>query len=301
VPDPPVYLGATQFRDCFVTHDPEQAGRLLMYFDAHDSVDAKLNRGGLVVGVARSDPGSVDTWHDLGYFPTTLPSVTNIPQLEGPHLFSVNGTGTNWRLMFSNAGSPAGEFGQSTIRFQSLAPGERPADTTRAHWSAPVVLQQYLNDEPASFGWSGSEHLHVGGADFLGGFRAWTPGQTGIGFARMVWNGNDFTLSAPSVTAVDLVDSPLRDVRLALEGWSPGAARATFAIDSPVDVQATLEIFDAQGRLVAAPFDDTLGRGRSTIVWELETSPGARVASGVYFARLRFAGGSRSVRVTVVR
>ena len=72
VPDPPVYSGQTQFRDCYLMSDPEHAGCLLMYYDAHDSLDEKHNQGGLVVGVARSDSGSVDAWHDLGYFPNTL-------------------------------------------------------------------------------------------------------------------------------------------------------------------------------------------------------------------------------------
>jgi hypothetical protein len=301
VPDPPVYGGQTQFRDCYVTHDPEHPGCLLMYYDAHDSTDAKLNRGGLVVGVARSDPGSVDTWHDLGYFPSTLPSVTNIGQLEGPHIFSANGTGTNWRLMFTNAGSPPGEYGQSTVRFESLAPGESPADTTPAHWSAPVILQQYLNNEPASFGWSGSEELRVGRVDYMGGFMAWSPGATGIAFARVSWNGSDFTLGAPSVTSVDEVRSPAHGVTLSLADWSPDAPRVTFVIDSPVALAAKLEVFDAQGRRAATPFDGTLARGRNTVTWELVTREGAEVMSGVYFARLGFAGGSRTVQMAVAR
>ena len=111
VPDPPIYYGRTQFRDTYMMWDPDRPGCMLMYFDAYDSVDFSLNQGGLVVGVARSDSGSVDVWHDLGYFPSTLRSVTNVPQLEGPHLFSVNGTGTHWRMMFSNAGSPPGRSG----------------------------------------------------------------------------------------------------------------------------------------------------------------------------------------------
>ena len=301
VPDPPVYGGQTQFRDCYVTHDPEHPDCLLMYYDAHDFNDARLNRGGLVVGVARSDPGSVDTWHDLGYFPSTLPSVTNIGQLEGPHIFSVNGTGTNWRLMFTNAGSPPGESGQSTIRFESLAPGESPADTTPAHWSAPVILQQYLNNEPASFGWSGSEELHVPGADYMGGFMAWTPGATGIAFARVNWNGSDFTLGTPGVTSVDEVRSPARGMNLSLADWSPSAPRVTFVIDSPVELSAKLEVFDAQGRHAATPFDGTLARGRNTVTWELVTREGAGVTNGVYFARLSFAGGSRTVQIAVAR
>src|SRR6185369_5164836 len=87
IADPPLYSGQTQFRDPFVIHDPDQPGRLLMFYAAHDSVDYKLNGGGLVVGVARSQPGTVNAWEDLGYYSSTLRSVTKIPQLEGPHVF----------------------------------------------------------------------------------------------------------------------------------------------------------------------------------------------------------------------
>jgi hypothetical protein len=282
-------------------NDPENPGCLLMYFDAHDSVDFKLNQPGLVVGVARSDSGRADRWHDLGYFPSTLRSVTRIGQLEGPHVFSVNGTGTHWRLMFSNAGSPPGENGHTTIRFETLAPGESIADTTRTHWSAPVILEHYLNNVPTTYGWSGSEELHVSGVDYLGGFTAWQIGASGIAFTRVFWNGNDFTLGAPSVTSVDEYRSPARGLSLALAEWSPRSSEVTFLVDSPVELAAKLEVFDAQGRRIATPFDGTLERGRATVRWGLTSAEGARVANGVYFARLRFAGGDRSVQIPVAR
>jgi hypothetical protein len=301
VPDPPIYSGQTQFRDAYVMHDPDQPECLLMYFDAHDSVDTKLGRGGLVAGIARSDPGSVDAWHDLGYFPKTLRSVTNVGQLEGPHVFSANGTNTGWRLMFSNAGSPPGENGGTTIRFIALAPGESPADTTADHWSAPMILRDYLNGLPTATGWSGSEEMHVPGADYLGGFQAWTPGATGIAFTRVIWNGNDFTLAAPSVTSVDEYRSPTRDLTLSLVEGNPRARQVTFRIDSPLGLSATLDVFDAQGRRVATPFDGTLPVGRTQVAWNLAARGAGRVASGVYFGQLRFAGGERTVRIVVAR
>jgi hypothetical protein len=301
VPDPPVYSGQTQFRDAYVMPDPEHAGCLLMYFDAHDSVDFNLNQGGLVVGVARSDPGSVEHWTDLGYFPSTLRSVTGISQLEGPHVFSVNGTGTGWRLMFSNAGSPPGENGHTTIRFESLAPGESPADTTPVHWSAPIITEQYLNNVPTTFGWSGSEELHVSGADYLGGFTAWQLGASGIAFTRVNWNGSDFTLGAPSVTSVDESHSPARGLQLVLAGADPRARVVTFLIDSPDALAARLDVFDVLGRRIATPFAGTLARGRTPVAWPLERRDGARVANGVYFARLTFAGGNRTAKVVVAR
>src|SRR4030095_7181161 len=98
VADPPIYGSQTQLRDPYVIPDPDSAGRLLMFYAAHDSVDFKLNRGGLAVGVARSEPGTVNAWKDLGYYPKTLRSVTSITQLEGPHVFPVDGSNTGWRL-----------------------------------------------------------------------------------------------------------------------------------------------------------------------------------------------------------
>jgi hypothetical protein len=203
--------------------------------------------------------------------------------------------------MFSNAGSPPGENGNTTIRFETLAEGASPADTTRTNWSLPIILEQYLNNAPTSFGWSGSEELHVPGADYLGGFTAWSVGPTGIAFTRVLWAGNDFTLGAPSVTSVDEYRSPLRGLRLALADWSPHARAATFLIDSPAAVAAKLEVFDAQGRRIATPFAGVLARGHASVTWPLAASDGARVASGVYFARLTFAGGNRSVQLAVTR
>jgi sucrose-6-phosphate hydrolase SacC (GH32 family) len=301
VPDPPLYSGQSQFRDCYLIHDPEHPGCLLMYYDAHDSVDTKLNRGALAVGVARSDSGSVDTWHDLGYFPKTLRGFTGIQQLEGPHVFSVDGSATNWRLMFTNAGSPPGENGHTTIRFENLVPGASVADTTPANWSAPIILEQYLNNVPTAFGWSGSEELHVPGADYLGGFTAWSLGSTGFAFTRLNWNGSDFTLGAPSVVSVDEYRSPARGVSLSVAGRNPAVRSVTFLIDSPITLVAKLELFDAQGRRIATAFAGALDAGRRAVTWALTSGTGARVPNGVYFARLDFAGGNRSVQIVVAR
>ena len=300
VPDPPLYGFETQFRDPYVIHDPDSTGRLLMFYVAHDSVEAKLNRTGLAIGVARSEPGTVNAWRDLGYYPKTLRSVTNIPQLEGPHVFSVNGTGTGWRLMFSNAGSPPGENGSTTIRFENLAAGASISDTTAAHWSTPIVLGQYLHGDNAVFGWSGSEELHAGTVDYLAGFTAWGPFYTGIAMCRMVWNGPNFTVGLPSVTSVDDVHSAARGVRMALSQFTPHARTITFLLETPLELEAKLEVFDAQGRRVASLLAGRLAPGRTSIDWDVARAEG-RVTSGVYFARLSFAGGLRTAILPIAR
>ena len=298
VADPPIYSSQTQFRDPFVMHDPDQPGRLLMFYTAHDSVDYKLNRGGLAVGVARSQPGTVNAWEDLGYYPSTLRSVTKIAQLEGPHVFPVNGGNDGWRLMYSNAGSPPGENGSTTLRVERLAPGASVADTTPANWSAPQVLRDYLGGSSTVFGWSGSEELHVSGVDYLAGFTAWGPTLQGIAISRVSWQGSEFSLGQPTVTGVDEYRSPARGVSMSLPGFAPHADRVTFQLDSPLALEARLEIFDTQGRRITSLLAGRIAPGRMSLTWDVAHEG---IASGVYFARLSFAGSSRSAILPIAR
>jgi hypothetical protein len=90
-------------------------------------------------------------------------------------------------------------------------------------------------------------------------------------------------------------------VRLGLANWSPRARTVTFLIDSPVALAAKLEVFDAQGRRIATPFAGDLAVGRRAVTWDVTKRDGARAANGVYFARLTFAGGNRTVQLAVAR
>jgi hypothetical protein len=86
---------------------------------------------------------------------------------------------------------------------------------------------------------------------------------------------------------------------MSLAGYSPHARAVTFQLDSPLALSARLEIFDAMGRRVATLWDGSLAAGRTSVTWDV--SRGARVASGVYFARLSFAGGIRAARIAIAR
>ncbi len=301
VPDPWTYFGQTQFRDPFVIPDPDQPDRLLMFYAAHDSIDFRAGQGGLMVGVARSEPGNAGVWTDLGYYPSTHKKITKVGQLEGPHVFPVNGTSAGWRLMYSNAGTPPGERGNSTIRFESIVPGASLADTSLGSWQAPQVLKTYLGGDPTVFGWSGSEHLRVGGVDFLAGFTAWGPFDQGIAISRLQWLGDDFTLGQPTVSVVNEYRSPARGVQMRVLDDSRRAGRVTFELDSPLELEARLDVFDAQGRSVRSLLAGPLVRGRSSVHWDLTRRDGGAVASGMYFVRLSFAGGVRAAQIPVVR
>lgn len=64
---------------------------------------------------------------------------------------------------------------------------------------------------------------------------------------------------------------------------------------------ARLELFDASGRRVAVLVDEVQAAGPQRAQWNGRDARGAAVKSGAYFARLRFAGAARQVKVLLVR
>jgi flagellar hook assembly protein FlgD len=62
---------------------------------------------------------------------------------------------------------------------------------------------------------------------------------------------------------------------------------------------ARLEIYDAAGRRVRNLIDDQRAAGVHTVVWDGQSDAGARVAPGVYYARLR-SGAQTAVKSMVV-
>lgn len=297
--DPPTYSGFTQFRDPYVTEDPDDPRRLLMFYAAHDSLSMALGKGGLSVGIARSGIGEPDTWTDLGYVTNTHIQFTKIGQLESPHVFSWPGAPGGWRLAYSNAGTPPGETGNSTILMQALAPGSAVTDTARSCWSAPVVLKQYLQDDPTVFGWSGTEHLRTGESDFLAGFTAWGPSFQGIAIARMHWQGDSFTLGG--FAAVGVGDESGPSAPAALTASSHGGSRVRFSWQLGRASDARLEVFDVTGRRVATPRQGLFAAGSGALLWRAQDDRGAPLVSGAYFARLVTPDGAAAARFAVTR
>jgi histidinol-phosphate aminotransferase len=67
---------------------------------------------------------------------------------------------------------------------------------------------------------------------------------------------------------------------------NPFNSSTTIRIYLPEGRQATLEIFDIQGRLVNRLVDGYIGLGEHSFVWNGSNSGGSSVASGTYFYRL---------------
>ncbi|MFN0152379.1 MAG: PKD domain-containing protein [bacterium] len=80
-----------------------------------------------------------------------------------------------------------------------------------------------------------------------------------------------------------------------------GDAGWMFDLALPIATDATLTVFDAQGRRLAEPHRGTLQAGHHRLSWNAHGDDGKRAASGVYFARLTTPLGDRTLRAVIVR
>lgn len=96
--------------------------------------------------------------------------------------------------------------------------------------------------------------------------------------AGFQWTGNG-SVSAPAA-AMMLGSSPNPAQR---------SARIAFALPAADAGTATLRVYDSMGRAVRT-LGSTFASGRNEVTWDLRAEAGARVAPGVYFARLSLAG-----------
>jgi hypothetical protein len=127
----------------------------------------------------------------------------------------------------------------------------------------------------------------------------------------LMWSGDPFTagdfdgygqfLVMDRSTGVD--DGPAQRPReLALDSApNPFNPRTTvrFALPAPGDVQLTLH--DIRGARVRTLVDGSFAAGRYERTWDGTDDRGARVASGVYFARLEHPNGVRKQKLVLVK
>ena len=66
-------------------------------------------------------------------------------------------------------------------------------------------------------------------------------------------------------------------------------------------VPTTLEVYDLSGRRVSVLVAEPLAPGRHEVTWLGRDAQGGAVSSGVYFAKLRTAGETRTVKMTLVK
>ncbi|HEX7077531.1 MAG TPA: S8 family serine peptidase [Candidatus Eisenbacteria bacterium] len=82
-------------------------------------------------------------------------------------------------------------------------------------------------------------------------------------------------------------------------GPNPVTASAAMRFTLPADGPARLEVYDVSGRRVRTLADGGLLAGPHLVRWDGRDDRGARLASGVYFARLQSGGDTRSAKVVL--
>jgi len=97
-----------------------------------------------------------------------------------------------------------------------------------------------------------------------------------------------------------VVPAPSADMGLAAAP-NPFNPRTTFSFALPADGPARLEVVDMRGRVVRTLRDGTLTAGRQQVVWDGRDDAGRRLASGVYFGRLSWAGGGEVTKVMMIK
>ncbi|MFI5371457.1 MAG: FlgD immunoglobulin-like domain containing protein, partial [Candidatus Eisenbacteria bacterium] len=276
-----------QFRDPWVMLDPDNAGRYLLF-----NVGADNNSlAHTVVGVARNNVGTLDSWTDLGPYPATDYGHTGITRGESPLVIHSPTPSGSWRILLTNGEYTDGGADATYIIKQTA--GLSVTDRDPAHWPGIQTLYDYLMSNSSFLAWAASEYMQIGKAYFLAGYNG-----NGIAITRMQWVGDTFVVTYPSLAAVE----PAATVTaFFVAGLHPGTSSARFVIGSPELVTPQVTLYDVAGRRLQTLRTDQPFRGRAEMTWDGRDTDGHLVASGVYFARLTGAGPARVVRVPIIR
>ncbi len=125
---------------------------------------------------------------------------------------------------------------------------------------------------------------------YASGEFGWANGKSSVGIAR--WRGLN-TVGAPGASALRVSLSPARP--------NPASGAQRFAFTLPAASPVQLAIYDVSGRRVATLCDGPRTAGTHAASWDGRDADGAAAAPGLYFARLRAAGGVASATVVRVK
>jgi hypothetical protein len=287
-----------QFRDPFVMLDSDSTGpSYLMYCVTRPQYDTLS----YVVGVARSD-GDLTRWRNYGAMHNTDSSAVPYDVIESPHLFSYNDRSLNrlvWRLLFTAKVSE-----EVVDVHQEKSTTRTASDTLATGWGPQVALFDYLDGDSTVSAWMGSEYLWAMGHEYLA---AYDDHMWAIDINEVNWRVTspyDFYLTMPSVADVggsSYSDAGDGGVGLSLAGLAFGGSEVRLRMDVPRAMRVRLDLFDVLGRRLRTLLDKEVAAGRTTVAWDGRDGNGRALGSGIYFARLMFPGGRRTVRVPLAR
>jgi FlgD Ig-like domain len=82
---------------------------------------------------------------------------------------------------------------------------------------------------------------------------------------------------------------------------NPFNPRTTVSYTVPSRGRVTVSIYDTRGALVATLFDGERAAGAYSVDWDGRTDDAAGAASGIYFARIEHASGTRSKKMVLLK
>lgn len=282
--------GRRSFRDPFVMPDPQFPGHYLLFNSGED----KELFPRYAIGVARNELGTLAAWRDLGKYEAT--DHTHLPfqdAVESPLVLRDSLTGA-WRMLVANAAYDA--LGHRSTMILTQSPGDSVTNRTASAWADTIALYPYLDQDVDVIAWQACEHLQIGQVHFFAAYQG-----DGIGITRMHWDpiGQRFVIAYPSIASTEPGARP--GLRLRLLETSPTASRVRFAYESEVAASPELIILDITGRRVRRIARGERASTRSEFLWDCHDESCRPVAPGLYFARVRAAGGSAVVRVPLLR
>lgn len=123
--------------------------------------------------------------------------------------------------------------------------------------------------------------------------------------AAVLVNGRaiKFTTDPPDAFPSTGVEEPEVPASAVLVGNVPNPFNpiTTVAYGLPATSHATLVVYDVSGRHVATLFDGEAGAGYHERVWTGVNEAGEKVASGIYFCRLKASGEERTIKMTLLK
>jgi hypothetical protein len=197
-----------------------------------------------------------------------------------------------WNLGIEVSGLAAAEADGPAARFTLTDAAEVTVEV------ADAATGRALARRPAGTMAAGVHTLAVTEADLAAAAGAAEP-VLRVSAASRYADGPTAAASMP----LDAIPGGARAGRVALLGNSPnpvaGATRIAFALPDAAVGGASLQVYDAMGRLVRG-FEPRFRPGVNEVLWDATDQRGRAVPAGVYFARLRAGGQERSHAMVVV-
>ncbi len=180
-------------------------------------------------------------------------------------------------LTSSSSGPPLPSWFTSTGAYYNI--------TTNATFTGPIEVCIEYDPSALPGAEIGAQLLHYDGS-------MWTDITTSVDTLANVVCGTTTTLSpfAVGVSTVTGIDGKVTPHEFALHANVPNPFNpvTTIAYDIPTaGADVNIAIYDAAGRLVRELVDEHRAAGRWSMQWNGEDARGQRVASGVYFYRMR--------------